>query len=238
MKKCPTCKSVYTDDTLAFCLADGTSLDRLSNSEETIQFASFPTEPMIHGATVAPRDEVITKEIDRPIKRTSGGSNVWIFSTVGLLSLIIGGTAVFLLVRNSNTGQQTDKAVASPEPARSVEPANLAPATNTRASQPAFSTPAGQRPATPSPQPANQQTPAAQPPSGGTYRVVRTAVNDVLFIRRAPGDLKSMVVGTIPANGHGIVVTGPGVPAGRSIWYPVTYNGMSGWVSGRFIAPE
>ena len=29
VKRCPTCKSIYTDETLAFCLSDGSTLERI-----------------------------------------------------------------------------------------------------------------------------------------------------------------------------------------------------------------
>jgi hypothetical protein len=31
-KRCPTCQSTYTDETLAFCLSDGSTLERIANT--------------------------------------------------------------------------------------------------------------------------------------------------------------------------------------------------------------
>jgi ketosteroid isomerase-like protein len=49
MKRCPTCRRTYADDTLRFCLEDGTPLDTdtLVNSDETLLLdsASRSTEP-------------------------------------------------------------------------------------------------------------------------------------------------------------------------------------------------
>ena len=32
VKRCPTCKSIYTDETLAFCLSDGSTLERVAQT--------------------------------------------------------------------------------------------------------------------------------------------------------------------------------------------------------------
>ncbi len=36
MKQCPACKTVYTDDSLSFCLADGTALDSATDEQPTV----------------------------------------------------------------------------------------------------------------------------------------------------------------------------------------------------------
>ena len=38
VKRCPTCQSTYTDETLAFCLSDGSTLERVAK-------ASTPHDP-------------------------------------------------------------------------------------------------------------------------------------------------------------------------------------------------
>ena len=32
VKRCPTCRSIFTDETLAFCLSDGSTLERVANT--------------------------------------------------------------------------------------------------------------------------------------------------------------------------------------------------------------
>src|SRR5438270_10808164 len=32
VKRCPTCKSIFTDETLAFCLSDGSTLERVPDT--------------------------------------------------------------------------------------------------------------------------------------------------------------------------------------------------------------
>ena len=45
MKLCPKCKTTYSDDTLRFCLSDGTSLISMPAAEETIEMTGA-TNPM------------------------------------------------------------------------------------------------------------------------------------------------------------------------------------------------
>lgn len=46
MKICPTCQSTYTDDSLAYCLADGAILSTLRNQHETLRIpAAQNTDP-------------------------------------------------------------------------------------------------------------------------------------------------------------------------------------------------
>ena len=54
MKQCPKCQSTYTDDTLGFCLQDGTSLHKLSDimaSADTLEMRNLPTHSMESGGS-------------------------------------------------------------------------------------------------------------------------------------------------------------------------------------------
>lgn len=53
MKTCPACKSTYTDETLRFCLQDGTELIGSSSG-------NYPTQVLPEMETVVRRDPVIT----------------------------------------------------------------------------------------------------------------------------------------------------------------------------------
>ena len=44
MKQCPNCKNTYTDESLKFCLADGTELISLTDAEKTIAINSHDNE--------------------------------------------------------------------------------------------------------------------------------------------------------------------------------------------------
>ena len=65
-----------------------------------------------------------------------------------------------------------------------------------------------------------------------TYRVVHVQDDDVLNIRTAPaGDAR--IVGAIPPDGRGVELTGS-----CRTWCPVRYNGIAGWVNGRYLRVE
>jgi uncharacterized protein YraI len=69
--------------------------------------------------------------------------------------------------------------------------------------------------------------------SGGTYRVVDVARNDVLNVRSGPSDSFS-IVGIIPPDGTGVsIVTGC-----ERAWCDVSYQGVRGWVNVRFLTLE
>ena len=52
MKKCPQCQSSYTDDTLSYCLSDGTTLIFDENiSEQTLQLPQNAVTDIIPNRT-------------------------------------------------------------------------------------------------------------------------------------------------------------------------------------------
>ena len=60
---------------------------------------------------------------------------------------------------------------------------------------------------------------------------------DTLNIRSQP-NAKSAIIGEIPANGQNINSNGQERVNGRSTWIRVNYNGVSGWVSKRYLATD
>jgi uncharacterized protein YraI len=67
---------------------------------------------------------------------------------------------------------------------------------------------------------------------GRTFRVVDVDDGDVLNIRAGPS-AGYPIVGAIPPGGGGVRLVGH-----CQGWCPVSYNGTSGWVNGRYLAPE
>jgi hypothetical protein len=61
MKRCPTCNRTYTDDTLAFCLEDGASLQTASDSE-----LPYDSEPTVRAFAATLNDEPPPTEIFEP----------------------------------------------------------------------------------------------------------------------------------------------------------------------------
>lgn len=224
MKKCPTCKSVYSDDTLAFCLSDGTPLDATYESEKTLQLPNpIITDSAFSPQTtdIQPSQKSIATEVLKLKDERKGVSPIWIYSTIALLFLFLGGgLALFLsgLVFKENVSNQT-----TPTP-------QISPTSNNETVQTQ----------NPSPTKTSESKTTQTPPiisENVTYRVVGVAANDVLYIRLAPGNTKSFA-GKISPGTTGIKITGKAVKSGKSVWYPINYNGTTGWVNGKFIAKE
>jgi WD40 repeat protein len=69
------------------------------------------------------------------------------------------------------------------------------------------------------------------------FRVVNVTEEDRLNIRAGPG-LKYDVIGKIPKDGRDIRITGPGVQGDNTIWVPIIYKGISGWVNSFFLSKQ
>jgi uncharacterized protein YraI len=63
-----------------------------------------------------------------------------------------------------------------------------------------------------------------------TYSVFDVASDDVLNIRSGPSANDS-VIGTIPLNGRDVRAVGVCAQS----WCPIDYNGVRGWINGRFL---
>lgn len=229
MKKCPNCNSVYSDDTLSFCLSDGTPLDTDDDSEKTLPF----TNPLITDSALSPDTTKNIKPSQKSIETAvfkvkderKGVSPIWIYSTVALLfSFIGGGLALFLSGQFSKDNNSNQIAQTSPTP-------QISPSVTVQIVQKTVTTKSDTK--------TTPQTTETPPPfdENATYKVVKVAANDFLFIRPAPGNTKSSL-GKIPPDANGIKITGKGVKSGKSVWYPIDYNGTTGWVSGNFLAKE
>lgn len=60
---------------------------------------------------------------------------------------------------------------------------------------------------------------------------------DVLHIRSGPGT-KYPSIATIPYDGYGIDRLGDQRRVGRSLWFYVSYHGVTGWVNSRYLRSE
>ena len=66
------------------------------------------------------------------------------------------------------------------------------------------------------------------------YRVVFVEEDDVLKIRNGPG-VEFDIVGEIQPSTRGVKITGAGQTVIDSLWVPVEYEDVSGWVNSRFL---
>lgn len=231
MKKCPTCKSIYTDNSLSYCLTDGTQLLGAGGGEETIRMQVIPTSASLPDLSTLEHPET---------RNTAGGSQalpfrsrftvsrIWIYATVALASVLVGALGFFLMFGGIRKTEDQAGDPASGQnsaiPVRDNLPMANIPSVNDQAPK-----------TTPTPVTSPTRFPGS-PPSA-TYRVSGVSQNDVLHIRPAPGNLK-ISVAQIPPGASGIIVTGAAVRVGRTFWLPIKYNGVSGWVNKKYLAPD
>jgi Bacterial SH3 domain len=101
MKKCPTCKNTYTDDSLAFCLSDGTVLVQNQDEEITQQISAL-NNPIRVNIAQDSSPTTFTPAI-QPTQSKSGKG--WIIGLlVGLFLLVtvgIAGVAGFYFLNNN-----------------------------------------------------------------------------------------------------------------------------------------
>ncbi|MGW8180871.1 MAG: SUMF1/EgtB/PvdO family nonheme iron enzyme, partial [bacterium] len=67
-----------------------------------------------------------------------------------------------------------------------------------------------------------------------SFRVVGIDSNDVLNVRSGPG-VNSAIVGAIPHDGIGVLVTGQGRMIEDNLWVPIVYQDLIGWVDSKFL---
>jgi hypothetical protein len=103
MKRCPQCRKRYSDDTLNFCLDDGSTLFAESDSDPTLISPTVPFPPA--RITTGP-------------SQVSGSSYRWVLflAVAVLLALMLGGGAVALFYR-INSGSTNDEKTSKTSPA-------------------------------------------------------------------------------------------------------------------------
>lgn len=211
-KKCPQCGSVYTDQTLKYCLTDGTPLSFDSSVEKTLLMQDSDSKETIPhvietGENLAEKTTSpgLLAESEDSGPSTGKGFVFYVGLFLGAVLLIGIGALIGLNLAGPDTkqyepvGQNTE-----------VDKTDKAEAENTSSGTERLTK---------------------------TYRVTGVSRRDVLYIRPAPGNLK-VRLGAIPPDGVGIVVTGPGKRSGKSLWVPIRYEATSGWVNSRFLAEE
>src|ERR1043166_3562968 len=121
MKRCPKCDRRYTDDSLRFCLEDGTSLSTITREEappteilpraQPTLKSSGPTVPGYPNTPGLPQSEA---RQSNPIL-TAG------VIAIALLLLLLIGIVGYFVIRQSGTSPTTQQAsAASPTPANST----------------------------------------------------------------------------------------------------------------------
>jgi hypothetical protein len=119
MKTCPTCYRSYSDDTLAFCLDDGTPLS-VDNSEAT---RVIPAGSIVPGATIPssstqPQQSRGQTFSSQAITNSPRKTNPLLYVIIALLALIAGGGLVALLMfgRSSTVRNPVENVAANNQP--------------------------------------------------------------------------------------------------------------------------
>jgi uncharacterized protein YraI len=93
-------------------------------------------------------------------------------------------------------------------------------------------------PPTPTPVPVQPTATSVPVPTySGTYRVVNVASDDVLNVRASAG-VSHPIVGVVPHNGMGVEITGAGEQVDGSLWVPIEYKDIAGWVNSNYLAHQ
>jgi len=93
MKTCPTCYRKYADDSLAFCLDDGSPLS-ISYDSEATHVIPQPTIVSVPLQAQQPRGQTLSSQAIS----NRGKTNPLLYVVIGLLALIAGGGLVALLI--------------------------------------------------------------------------------------------------------------------------------------------
>lgn len=237
MKQCPNCKTSYTDDSLQFCLADGTNLIFVSTAAETVRM-SFGNEPM---RVNIPSDSVQTVFASPPVSQNQPvkkGSGLIIAGVLGvLLILAAGGLAAAIFLYRQNADQKTIVA-ASPTPVNS--PAKSPAATPDAETERLREEMADLKKQLEDQKKQKPNAPVitATPARKGTIARVNSPNDGFLALRSEPNSETGYRITKIP---HGAALsvfscskpTSIGKTTGR--WCQVIYNNQAGWAFDAFM---
>jgi len=244
MKQCPQCRTTYTDDTLIYCLSDGSVLaEKGPIEQETFVQGGDPAPPApAHFRIDIPQEGVAAgSHVTADVKAEGNGLKIAL--VLGLVLLMLIGAAAFaaaLIYFNKDSRpipKSTPNANAQePANSRSVSNANGPPAANTETDklreQIANLEKRLDEQKTSSASP-NIPTEPDEPALTHASPVVNSPGDGFLALRSLPSsDIGDRVV-RIP-NGAHISISGclprsrVGSKTGR--WCKASYNGYSGWV--------
>ena len=122
MKLCPKCKTTYSDDTLRFCLSDGTSLISMPSAEETIEMTGA-TNPMRFDVPAQQSDPtVLSPGISPPqTENVKKGISPWlVVPLIAILLLSVAGLVGYILLKPTDEVAVSN----SPTPTPTATPNN------------------------------------------------------------------------------------------------------------------
>lgn len=239
MKLCPQCKTTYSDDTLAYCLSDGTSLISMPSAEKTIEMTGT-TNPMRFDIPARSDPTVFPPGTSQhpPVQNVRTGVSPWlVVPLIAVLFLSVVGLLGYILLKPaeiavSNTPTPTPTATATPANDTAALKEELESLKKQIADQ---RTPAkNDSPARPFPD---------EPPAAPVIQTARvnSPGDGFLALRSIPDSKNGLLLVKIP-HGTNLEIIGcqktptqlPGKRRGR--WCRTNYNGQSGWVFDAFLS--
>ncbi len=235
MKLCPKCKTSYSDDTLRFCLADGTSLISMPSAEETIEM-SGATHPMRVDVPTQSDPTVFSPAANQQPQNARSGINPWlVIPLIAILFLSVIGLLAYIFFKPTETVVSN-----SPTPAPTATPDN-----DTAALKEELESLKKQIESQKSPV-KNDSAVRPFPEDTPTAPVIQTArVNSpgdgFLALRSIPDAKNGLMLAKIP-HGTNLEIIGcqktpsqlPGKRRGR--WCRTNYNSQGGWVFDAFLS--
>jgi hypothetical protein len=236
MKLCPNCKTTYSDDTLRFCLADGTSLIPTSAAEKTVEMSGGTNQMRLD----IPMQSVPTmvSPVKTQTEAARSGINPWFIflPLLALLFLAVIGLLGYILLKPetvvvTNTATPTPTATATPDKETAALKEELESLKKQIEEQ-----------KTPSKSDSTARPfPTPDPPAPVTQIARVNSPNDgFLALRNTPDAEIGDRLAKIP-HGTNIEIIGCqkkstriGTRSGR--WCRANYSGQSGWVFDAFLA--
>jgi hypothetical protein len=223
MKQCPVCKATYADETLNFCLSDGSTLFAMVDEEPTrvVSSGGNPVRIDVARETSPIFTPSVTSNQSAP-----GGSSKTVSLLVGLLALVIlafAGFAAFMLLKPDDNTKSNTTGTPTISQTPDDEIAKLKKQVEDLKNQ-----------KSPTPVP----TIPARKETGNTARVSSPS-DGFLALRSEPNSETGYRIAQIP-DGASVNVAGCqsfSVKIGRRTgrWCQVEYGGQSGWAFDAFL---
>lgn len=237
MKLCPKCKTTYSDESLLFCLSDGTNLISMPSADKTIEMTGT-THPMRVDVPTQSEPTYFAPAIPPQTQNTRHGINPWLVApliTILLLSVV--GLVGYIFLKPTEVAVSN---TATPSP-----PANATSNNDTAALKEELESLKKQI--------EGQKTPvkndsAVRPFPNDTpiTPVIQTARanspgDGFLALRSIPDAKNGTMLAKIP-HGTNLEIIGcqksPSQTSGkrRGRWCRTNYNGQDGWVFDAFLS--
>ncbi len=239
MKFCPNCKTTYSDDSLLYCLSDGTNLIAMPAAEKTIEM-NATTNPMRFDVPSQTSDPTVfaPRNFQPQTENSKKGISPWLIAVplIGILLLSVAALAGYILLKPSET-TVSNSATPAPTATPNNETAALKEELESLKKQIANQkTPTkNDSQVRPFPNDSSTSTPIIQ-----TARV-NSPGDGFLALRSIPDAQNGTMLAKVPHNTN-IEIIGcqktptqlPGKRRGR--WCRTNFNGQSGWVFDAFLS--